>query len=430
MANEKKHRKRRRGEWKHHDFQAVLALPERLAEYLRLLLHLDKPTWDFALARIRQGEAYREWSKSKGRGKGVRRFAAPCEELKIVQRAILHRFLEQIPVHFCRHGGQRGASIITNAAHHAGFAKGTFSVDIINAFPSVFRSRMRANLRGPLAYHLQQFAGVTFAEAPESAREKFRTAEDIVALLREYDFDFLLEALVDCMCLHDRLPQGPPTSPRILDIVCLKMDEDIWGLLHASSTPLQSFRYTVWTDNLTISSDDEIPEDTRTAILGKIRDNGFIPHTREDKTKYFSPETGEVAVITGIVLNRDGRLTMAPRKVNQLRARLYHFAELEAWDEAALGIVAGTLGFIRQIYPKQIPSKLRTVVERIEARVAAIRAAKFVAQPTNVKLGNGESGPSNGDPPKKSKRKVRKPEGGKAVKDVVLPSDAVTPMLA
>ncbi|MFH1099118.1 MAG: reverse transcriptase family protein, partial [Candidatus Uhrbacteria bacterium] len=422
------HRRRQRGEWKCRDFQAVLALPERLAMYLRLLLHLDKPTWDFCLDKLRQeharqaaynpaansgkpyrcGIAYRMEPRSKGKGRGVRWIAAPCEELKLVQRAILQRFLGSIPVHFCRHGNQRGASIVTNALHHVGFAKAVFSVDIINAFPSVFRSRIRANLRKPFAYVLRQFAGVTFPEAPESVRAKFETVEDVPTFLREYDFDFLLEALVDLVCLHDRLPQGPPTSPRILDVVCMKMDEDIWGLLHASSTPLQSFRYTAWADDLTISSDDEIPEELRTAILGNMRDNGFIPHTREDKTKYFSPETGEVAVVTGIVLNRDGRLTMAPRKVNQLRARLYHFAELEAWDDAAFGVVAGTIGYIRQIYPKNPPSKLRAVVGRIEARMQALQAARVAAH--TIVVASLGSVPSNGEAPKS--RRKRQPSKG------------------
>lgn len=56
--------------------------------------------------KIRQGNSYREWSKSKGPGKGRRYFAAPCPELKKVQNAILQRFLKSIPVHFCRHGNQ------------------------------------------------------------------------------------------------------------------------------------------------------------------------------------------------------------------------------------------------------------------------------------------------------------------------------------
>lgn len=124
------------------DFAAVLALPERLAEYLRLLLKIDKADWNFALDKIRQGKAYREWTKSKGKGKGKREMAAPCAELKRVQKVIKHNLLDQVPIHFSRYGCQPGAGIVEHAKIHRG-ARGLFSVDIINAYPSVLRSRVR-----------------------------------------------------------------------------------------------------------------------------------------------------------------------------------------------------------------------------------------------------------------------------------------------
>ncbi|MDO8599671.1 MAG: hypothetical protein Q7S02_06210 [bacterium] len=401
----KKKKRRRRREWHSRDFEAILALPDRLAAFLRLMLHLDKATWDFCLDKLRQEQeaqaewralpgnaektrrcviAYREWSKSKGPGKGWRRFAAPCEELKIVQRAILQRFLATIPVHFARHGNQTGASIRTNAAAHIG-ARAVFSVDLIHAFPTVTRARVRANLRKPFAFALRQFAGVIFSQAPVELRNRVGQAKDddarshVIAEMLQHDVDAMVEALVDLMMLRDRLPQGPPTSPRILDIVCMQMDKAIWALAHEGSSTFQRFRFTAWADDLTMSSDDEIPEELRTAILEAIRANGFVPHTRADKTKYFSPETGEVAVVTGLVITRDGRLTMAPRKLNQLRARLHHSLVLPEWDDEVLGLVAGTLGFVRQVYPEKLPSKLRTSVAQAEARIAAMRAGRAYA---------------------------------------------------
>jgi hypothetical protein len=432
MAEKTKRRKRRRGEWKARDFIAVLELPERLAEVLRLLLHLDKATWDFALARIRQGEAYREWAQPKGPGKGVRRFAAPCAELKVVQRAILDRFLRQISVHFCRHGNQLGSSIVTNAAHHAGFAKAVFSVDLIHAFPSVFRSRVRANLRGPLVHHLRQFAGTSFTEAPEELRSKLdkkkADRDSVLTELLRFDVDAMLEALVDLLVLHDRLPQGPPTSPRILDIVCMKLDKDVWELLAKGSTPLQRFRYTAWADDLTISSDDEIPEELRTAILDRIRLNGFIPHTREDKTKYFSRATGEVPVITGIAIHEDGRMTMVPRKVKQLRARLHYYLGILEWDEEARGVLAGTLGYIRQLYPRKVPSTMRKEVERVEARLGIERPAEPVAVEAPAAAPSQDGGNGHAEPPKAKRARKRaggakggKKSGGRATETLEAP---------
>ncbi|HCC22109.1 TPA: hypothetical protein DEP86_01745, partial [Candidatus Uhrbacteria bacterium] len=115
------------------DFRVVLDVPERLVLLLLQFLHLTRANWSFLMDRIRQYKTdgtpvYTEWSKSKGRNKGRRYFAAPCDELKLVQKAILNRFLLSVPVHFIRHGGQRGSSILTNAETHAGFAKSMFVV--------------------------------------------------------------------------------------------------------------------------------------------------------------------------------------------------------------------------------------------------------------------------------------------------------------
>jgi hypothetical protein len=188
-------------------------------------------------------------------------------------------------------------------------------------------------------------------------------------LLEKHDFDFMLEALVDLVCLHDRLPQGPPTSPRILDIVCLKLDEDIWKILQKHATPFQKFRYTAYADDLTISSNGEILQELRDEVLEAIKGNGFFPHVRADKTKYMSPETGEVPVVNGLVLNQDGRITVAPRKIDQFRARLHQVLQKDGWDKEELGQLSGMLGFIRQVYPDRLPSTIKNLVMRAEARI-------------------------------------------------------------
>jgi RNA-directed DNA polymerase len=350
MAKRKNARKARKPKEVQKDFEKVLALPERLAQYLRLWFHLSKAQWDFALDKARRGRAYKEWSRSKGRGKGRRYFAAPCLELKEVQKAILDRFLSQVTVHFCRYGGQKGSSIVKHVDFHSG-AKSVFAVDIVNAFPSVFRSRVQAVLRKPFDFHLRQFEGVEFTEE---------------------DRNLMLAAVVDLVVWKDRIPQGPPTSPRLFDIVCGKMDQQLYDLVQKNSTPFQSYRLSIWTDNITLSSDGEIPEELREAIVKVIRDSRFIVHSREDKMKYFSPETGEVPIITGLVLLEGGRKTIAPRKVNQLRARLTNLLRRKAWDSEVRGTAAGVLGFIRQVYPNvetKLPAKLRQLVPQAEVRL-------------------------------------------------------------
>lgn len=336
------------------DFAVVLELPERLAILLRLIFHLSKTEWDFALDKIRQKKAYREWQKSKGPGKGFRKFCAPCAELKLVQRRILDNFLAQIPTHFIRHGCNPGSSILTNAKHHAGFAKAVFTIDLVNAFPSVFRSRVRGCLEPRLNFFLKQY-GSTIGE--KMSRE---------------DKAKMLESVVDLLVFHDQLPQGPPTSPRILAIVCYSMDLALMEVASKNSTPFQSYRLTAYADNYTLSSNGEIPEEIQKELFEAIQKHGFHPHTRPDKCEYFSPATGKSPVITGLVTPYDAvdeKVTIAPNKVNQLRARLHQLLKKSEWSDEDRALAAGTIGFIREICRVKLPSKLRKYVEQTEARL-------------------------------------------------------------
>lgn len=362
MADQKKRRRLRQSTSFAEDFKVVLNLSERLAEILRQLLHLDKASWDFCLDRLRSGNAYRSWAKSKGPGKGVRRFDAPCDELKFVQRAILDRFLLAIPVHSARHGNQRGASILTNAAAHRGH-KFVFSTDIVNAFPMTNRKRIWSVLIDPLTFQLRQFRGVDFSDD-----DRVQMCEAVVDLTT-------YRGQLPRATQHGRLPQGPPTSPRIFDICCFEMDCRIWELAHQSSSAIQRFVYTAYADDLTVSSGGEISEEMQGAILQIVKDCGYIPHTDPRKTEYFSPSNGRVPVVTGIVIAPNDRLTMAPRKRDQIRGRLHSLNLEETWSPEEQGEVAGLLGFVRQLYPKgrKLPKALRRPVEAAEARIQALR---------------------------------------------------------
>ncbi len=357
MARKLKERVKKKDPAKIIDFAALLDLPERLAIYLRLWFHISKGDWDFMVDKVRQGKPYKEWSKSKGKGKGRRYFAAPCDELKKVQKAISNQFLSQIPVHFSRHGGVKGSSIITNAAYHLEVANNprAFAVDIMDAYPSVFRSRIRACLKKPFGFILRQFKGVE---------------------LTNKDKEQLLETIVDLLAWKDRLPQGPPTSPQIFAIVCGKVDQEIFELAQKNSTIFQNYRLSIYADNIVISSDEEIPQEIRDEVIEIIKRNGFRPHTRKDKMFYYSPKTGTVPVITGLILT-EGRVLMHPDKVNQIRGKLHRLLKPEVLDGNEMGEVAGLLGFVRQIYPigKNLPAKLKKVVEQAEIKIQVLRAA-------------------------------------------------------
>jgi len=193
------------------------------------------------------------------------------------------------------------------------------------------------------------------------------------------DVKLMLESVVDLVCLHDRLPQGPPTSPRLFGIVAYRLDCALFRFLYENSTALQSYKMTSWFDDIFISSSNEIPVEVCEKAAEIIKEHGFVAHHRKDKSRYYSPAMGTVPVITGLVVCPDGHLTMTPNKVNQLRAALHNWGEEKAWNEETLGRINGSLGFIKQVYGDKPPSKLRKPMQEIEARLAVMKIEKLQA---------------------------------------------------
>lgn len=343
------------------NFEAVLGLCPRLVEILQMLFGITPPMWAFALDKMRQESgAYRLSLEPKGPGKAPRKIHKPCQELKDAQRLILQRFLGEIPVHHGRESNRPGSSILTNASKHIS-ARGVFTLDLVDAFPSVWRSRVRTVLRGPLFDALaKQFMDEEFSDDDRAK---------------------LLESLLDFLMLNDRLPQGSPCSPRILDLCLFSADAQIWRMLRRHSTVLQHFRFTGYADDYTVSSDGEISEPMQAAIVEILTNLGWRVHTDENKTKYMSPETGEVPMVTGLVLVPDGRITMAPRKVNQIRGRLHRLLKMPEWDTRARGEAAGLHGYVTHIYGNKPPSALREIMAQIKNRMTHPVVPFFTVSP-------------------------------------------------
>lgn len=394
------------------NFQNVLALPARLAEFAQLLLSITPATWAFALDKLRQNTAYHVYPISKGPGKAPRKISQPCNELQEVQRAILNRFLRELPVHFARQSNRPGASIMKNAAMHAG-ARAVFSLDLVDAFPSVWRSRVRAVLSGPLSSTLtKQFLGEEFSEEDRSK---------------------LLESFLDLLLHNDRLPQGPSSSPRLLDICLFEADRLIWQLLRKHSNALQRFTVTGYADDYTISSDGEIPEPLRIAVIEILNDLGWRVHTSEDKTKYMSPQTGEVPVVLGLVLTPDGRITMAPRKVNQIRGRLHHLIKMPEWDTKARGLAAGLHGYVTFVYGDKPPSDLRKLMVEIGNRMThpvvpfIVPPEGAVVEPSTDPAATTITDPTTEGTGKKKRRKKAKGSGPANSTDTTSSSPTTAP---
>lgn len=284
---------------------SAFLLDARLEEVLCQLLKIDSAEWSATKALYASGTA---WSRCViPKKKGVRIINPPSDPLKRVSRALLTQMLQGIPVHTAVHGAHPGTSIVTNARVHAGFAKAFYLLDLKDAFPSVDRARMRANL-GPKL--LTRVSEATDIDPQESQR--------------------LVDVLLELLLVEDVMPQGFPTSPAVLNIVLGPVDREISRLLREETVRENvTYRYTRFLDDLTITTDaNEIPKSLRQSIRKVIRHNGWT--IQRTKLRYYgeAPEgdeerTTKMPEVTGIIPHPDGRLTIARGRLNRFRGIIH-----------------------------------------------------------------------------------------------------------
>lgn len=184
------------------DLAKWLDLPEaELREWLK-----NAPTWA-------RGYEYTRFTLPKRRG-GVRTIEAPSEKLKTLQRRVLHRLLNPLPVHPAATGFVPGRSIVDNARPHAGHAgRGVvINIDLADFFPSL-------------------------------------TTERVTKAFQALGWNADAATILSRICTtENHLPQGAPTSPAISNLVCRRLDVRLSALVKKFGG-----QYTRYADDLTFS---------------------------------------------------------------------------------------------------------------------------------------------------------------------------------
>jgi RNA-directed DNA polymerase len=241
--------------------------------------------------------SYTQFAIPKRTG-GTRIIQSPNHELKRLQRRILHRLLKCIRAHPAARGFERKQSIVTNALPHQSKAI-VLRMDVKDFFRSTQSHRVR-DMFLRLGWNRQA-----------------------AKLLTE-------------ICTYEGgLPQGAPTSPRLSNLVNLRLDIRL-----ATAARKLAAEYTRYADDLTFSFDEDDPLDPRQMIRVTklvLEDFGYQLHTRK---KLHIRRQYQQQLVTGLVVNERVRLTRATRR--WLRAVEHHSAtgrsctlapvQLEGWQ--------------------------------------------------------------------------------------------------
>jgi len=261
--------------------------------------------------------------RKKSNPKKFRELNIPQPPLIDLQRLILANLLYKVPVSQAAHCSIKGRSVITNAKTHRR-GNSFFKIDFKDAFPSVSRIMLSRHLEYPLISKI----GIE--------------RKDIV------DFTNLIIALTS---YKNQLPQGAPTSPYLLNIVCYKLDEEF--LMLAKNNGLSYSRYA---DDLWFSSSYySISKDLRILIVEKIKDYGFRLNR---KKVHYRTGTAIAPRITGVTLTKEGnrrKLSVSKKYLDNCRAKIYNAAFDNEISEAE---ILGLMGWILMV-KKRIPPRLK-----------------------------------------------------------------------
>lgn len=205
----------------------------------------------------------------------TRIISAPSKKLKKRQRWILDNILYKKACSNFAHGFEPQKSIKTNALIHA---NNDYAVcmDIKDFFPSIKQKNVES----------------VFLELGYTKSASARLAE--------------------LCCLDGALPQGAPTSPHLANIICEKLDHELYNLAQKYDCC-----FTRYADDITFSSKNDI-ESIIPKIENIILKFGF--RVNPNKTSYYT--LGKPKFITGLVV-QDGRIRVPKKFKRELKKEIY-----------------------------------------------------------------------------------------------------------
>ena len=236
----------------------------------------------------------------------LRILAEPQPFLKTIQRRLLDRLFNHIPVHTAAHGFRRDRSIHTFVEPHVA-QHVVWRTDLAHFFNTIHRARISGFLQA-IGYG-EEVAGlisrlVTCHFSISNVQKMLKTYPDSMSK----DLKKLLSV--------PHLPQGAPTSPSLANSLCYRLDCRLAGLAKKFNVS-----YTRYADDLAFSGDQKFHRslsEFKTFALAIILDAGFTIRARKSVVMPRSRQQKLAGVILNEKPNNDRR------EYKQLRAILHN----------------------------------------------------------------------------------------------------------
>jgi RNA-directed DNA polymerase len=248
------------------------------------------------------GEAYATFRIPKKSG-STRPIASPNPLLKKVQRWILRNILEKLQTTPSSYGFFPGSKLRFHAEQHLG-SRAVLTLDIENFFSSI-------------------------------------SIAQVVRVFRSAGYSSKGAWILARLCtLKGTLPQGAPSSPRLANLACFRMDRRL-----ARFSERMKFVYTRYSDDLTFSSiSPNALAKARSFIAHIVHDSGFKLNSRKSRLA----GARDAKVVTGLVLSPESA-GIGRQRLRELRAWI-HRVHVEGRN-ADLSKIQGWLNYLSDVDP-------------------------------------------------------------------------------
>ena len=245
---------------------------------------------------------YRVYSLPKKSG-GVRIIAQPSRELKAVQAWILRNILDRLTSSQCSKGFEIGSSILDNAKPHIGSSY-ILNIDLKDFFPSI-------------------------------------PANKVYSVFSSLGYEKTVCILLTNFCVYNGcLPQGAPTSPKLANLICSKLDSRIQGY-----TGPRGLTYTRYADDITISANTIKKVINARDFLETIIHNENLS-INKNKTQITGVRRAKK--VTGLIVNQSN-VGIGREKYREIRAEIFHIYIGKKTD---INRINGHLAFVSSVDKK------------------------------------------------------------------------------
>lgn len=269
---------------------------------------------------------YKSFDLNKKNG-GVRHINAPTGELLRIQKKISKILQPSIKTNNISHGFNIGKSIYSNAyVHHN--KRYVLNLDLEDFFDSVHFGRVRG-------FFIKN--------------NNFKCNENIATILAQLT------------CYNGKLPQGAPSSPVLINLICNIMDYHILKI-----SKKYKLNYTRYADDMTFSTNDknflELYNQFMADITVEVNKSGFKINDKKTRLQYKDSRQE----VTGIIVNKD--LSVPNEYYKTTRAMAHSLYKngyyLLNGQEGTMNQLDGRLTFINNKYLANSDKKMREFTKR------------------------------------------------------------------